>query len=132
LWTGLRRHQVAAAETMRRIFFVGLGWTLIVIGVVVTPMPVPIPMIGFGPILIGCAILTAHSKSFRRGLQRLRLRFAWLSRRFDHFTERGPLAIRHMVRRTRPVVIMRHARMRARQKSADVGDTIRSDFHSAV
>lgn len=117
---------------MRRIFFVGLGWTLIVIGAVITPMPVPIPLIGFGPLLIGCAILTAHSKSFRRGLQRLRLRFAWLSRRFDHFTERGPLAIRHMVRRTRPVVIMRHARMRARQKSADVGDTIRPDFHSAL
>jgi hypothetical protein len=28
---------------------------------------------------------------------------------------RGPLAIRHMVRRTRPVVLMRHARMRARK-----------------
>jgi len=117
---------------MRRIFFVGLGWTLITIGVVVMPIPLPIPFIGIGPILLGCAILTAHSKSFRRGLQRTRARFAWLSRRFDQFTERGPLAVRHMVRRTHPVVIMRHARMRARQKSADVGDTIRSDFHSAV
>jgi hypothetical protein len=117
---------------MRRIFFVGLGWTLIVIGVVVTPMPIPIPMIGLGPLLIGCAILTAHSKSFRRGLQRVRLRFAWLSRQFDMFTERGPIAVRHMVRRTRPMVIMRHARMRARRKGADVGDTIRPDFHSAL
>lgn len=103
---------------MRRIFFVGLGWTLIVIGLVIMPMPVPIPLIGFGPVLIGSAILSSHSKSFRRGLARLRLRFAWLSRRFDHFTERGPQAIRHMVRRTRPMVLMRHARMRARQKSA--------------
>ncbi|HWA91903.1 MAG TPA: hypothetical protein VG889_17825 [Rhizomicrobium sp.] len=102
---------------MRRIFFVGLGWTLIVVGLVIVPMPLPIPMIGFGPVLIGSAILSAHSKSFRRGLARLRLRFAWLSRRFDHFTERGPQAIRHMVRRTRPMVLMRHARMRARQKS---------------
>jgi len=117
---------------MRRIFFVALGWTLITIGVVIVPIPLPIPLIGIGPILIGCAILTAHSKSFRRGLQRTRARFAWLSRRFDQFTERGPLAVRHMVRRTHPVVIMRHARMRARQKSTDVGDTIRSDFHSAV
>ena len=75
---------------MRRIFFVGLGWTLVVIGVVVMPMPLPIPLIGFGPILIGCAILTAHSKSFRRGLQRLRHRFEWLSRQFDDFPHRGP------------------------------------------
>ena len=117
---------------MRRIFFVGLGWTLITIGVVIVPVPLPIPLIGIGPILIGCAILTAHSKSFRRGLQRVRLRFVWLSRQFDMFTERGPLAVRHMVRRTHPVVIMRHARMRNRQKSADLGDSVRSDFHSAV
>ncbi len=102
---------------MRRIFFIGLGWTLIVIGAVIVPMPLPIPLIGFGPILIGSAILSAHSKSFRRGLLFLRHRFDWLSRSFDAFTHRGPHAIRHMVRRTRPVVLMRHARMRARQKS---------------
>ena len=100
---------------MRRIFFVGLGWTLVVIGAVVMPMPLPIPLIGFGPLLIGCAILTAHSKSFRRGLMAVRHRFQWLSRHFDRFMHRGPLAIRHMVRRTRPVVLMRHARMRARK-----------------
>ena len=103
---------------MRRIFFVALGWTLIVIGAVITPMPVPIPMIGFGPILIGCAILTAHSKSFRRGLQRVRARFHWLSRSFDQFRERGPHAIRHMVHRTRPSVLLRHARMRSRHHGA--------------
>lgn len=103
---------------MVRIFYVGLGWTLVVLGAVIIPMPLPIPLIGLGPVLVGSAILTAHSKSFRRGLQRVRLRFAWLSRRFDDFTHRGPKAIRHMVRRTRPVVLMRHARMRARQKSA--------------
>jgi hypothetical protein len=102
---------------MRRIFFVGFGWTLIVVGAVVMPLPVPIPLIGLGPILIGSAILTAHSKSFRRLLQRVRYRFGWLSLRFDGFTHRGPQAIRQMVRRTRPLVLMRHARMRARQKS---------------
>ncbi|MEI9931525.1 MAG: hypothetical protein WDM89_13560 [Rhizomicrobium sp.] len=117
---------------MRKIFFVGLGWTLIVVGVVIVPLPLPIPLIGMGPILLGCAILTAHSKSFRRGLQRTRARFHWLSRQFDMFRERGPLAVRHMVRRTHPVVIMRHARMRARQKSNKLGDSIRSDVHSAV
>lgn len=103
---------------MRRIFIVGLGWTLIVVGVMITPTPLPIPLIGFGPILVGSAMLSAHSKSFRRGLARLRLRFAWLSRHFEHFTHRGPQAIRHMVRRTRPMVLLRHARMRARQKNA--------------
>ena len=103
---------------MRRIVFVTLGWTLVVLGAVMTPMPVPIPMIGIGPLLLGCAILTAHSKSFRRGLQRVRHRFSWLSRRFEQFRERGPLAVRHMVHRTRPSVLLRHARMRARHKSA--------------
>ena len=103
---------------MRRIFFVGLGWTLIVVGAVVIPLPLPIPMIGFGPILLGCAILTMHSKSFRRGLTRLRHRFEWLSRQFDMFRHRGPLAVRHMVRRTRPVLLMRYARMRERQRNA--------------
>ncbi|MBV8976941.1 MAG: hypothetical protein JO261_02210 [Alphaproteobacteria bacterium] len=100
---------------MRRIFFVGLGWTLVVIGVVIMPTPLPIPMIGFGPILGGSAILTAHSKSFRRGLQRLRHRSGLISRQFDLFRNRGPHLIRTMVRRTRPVVLLRHARMRARK-----------------
>jgi hypothetical protein len=81
-------------------------------------MPIPIPLIGLGPLLAGCAILTAHSKSFRRGLQRIRHRFQWVSRRFDPFRERGPRAIRHMVHRTRPSVLLRHARMRGRHKSA--------------
>jgi hypothetical protein len=102
---------------MRRIFFVGLGWTLIVVGVVVMPLPVPVPLIGLGPILVGSAILTAHSKSFRRLLQRVRHRFGWLSRRFDGFTHRGPQAVRQMVRRTRPMVLLRYARMRERHKS---------------
>ncbi|MBV9991365.1 MAG: hypothetical protein JOZ72_08720 [Alphaproteobacteria bacterium] len=110
---------------MRRILLVVLGWTLIVIGAAVTPMPVPIPMIGLGPLLLGCAILTANSKSFRRGLARLRYRFHWLSRHFDQFAERGPAAIRHMVRRTRPMVLMRHARMRARKRVPDIGDPVR-------
>jgi hypothetical protein len=101
---------------MRRIFFVGTGWTLIVVGAVIMPIPVPIPMIGLGPILAGCAILTAHSKSFRRGLQRVRHRFGFVSNTFDRFRERGPRAVRHMVHRTRPTVLLRHARMRARHK----------------
>jgi hypothetical protein len=100
---------------MRRIFFVGLGWTLIVVGAVIMPVPVPIPLIGIGPILLGCAILTAHSKSFRRGLQRVRHRFDFVSTTFDRFRERGPRAIRHMVHRTRPTVLLRHARMRSRK-----------------
>jgi hypothetical protein len=100
---------------MRRLFFVALGWFLITLGVMITPMPVPIPMIGVGPLLVGSAILTAHSKTFRRGLQRTRHRWSWLSRRLEAFTERGPHAIRHMVRRTRPLVLLRYARIRARR-----------------
>jgi hypothetical protein len=103
---------------MRRIFFVGIGWLLVVIGAVITPMPVPIPMIGLAPLLVGCAILTAHSKSFRRALQQARHRHGWLSRHFDYFNERGPRAVRTMVRRTRPLVLLRHARRRAFRKEA--------------
>ncbi len=52
---------------MRRIFLVGLGWSLIVIGAVIIPIPLPIPMIGVGPILIGCAILSMHSNRSAAG-----------------------------------------------------------------
>jgi predicted metal-dependent HD superfamily phosphohydrolase len=75
-------------------------------------------MIGLGPLLLGCAILTAHSKGFRRGLQQVRHRSGWVSERLDRYRERGPRLIRHMVHRTRPSVLLRHARMRARHKSA--------------
>lgn len=110
---------------MRRVLLVGLGWTLVVIGAVLVPMPVPVPGLGLGPLLVGCAILSAHSKSFRRGLVRLRHRFRWLSEHFDRFAERGPLAVRHMVRRTHPMVLMRHARMRARKRVPEIGDPVR-------
>jgi hypothetical protein len=103
---------------MRRIFFVVLGWTFVVVGAVVMPMPLPIPFVGVGPLLIGCAILTAHSKSFRRGLQRVRHRFDWVSRGLEQFKERGPHPIRAMVRRTHPLALHRQARMRARRESA--------------
>lgn len=103
---------------MRRIVFVGFGWTFVVIGAVVTAMPVPIPLIGVGPLLAGCAILTAHSKSFRRGLQRIRHRFDWISRNFEKFDERGPNPIRSMVRRTHPLALHRQERMRARRQGA--------------
>ena len=110
---------------MRRVLFVALGWTLVVIGAVLMVMPVPIPGLGFAPFLLGCAILSTHSKSFRRGLVRLRHRFRWLSEHFDRFAERGPKGVRHMVRRTRPMVLMRHARMRARKRVPEIGDPVR-------
>jgi hypothetical protein len=51
-------------------------------------------------------------------LQRIRHRFAWISRSFDRFDERGPDPIRSMVRRTHPLALHRQERMRARRQGA--------------
>jgi hypothetical protein len=101
---------------MRRYLILASGWLLVVIGLIVTPMPVPIPLIGVLPLLLGCAILTSHSKMFRRQMQAARHRFEWLSRRLEYFIDRGPKAVRHMVHRTNPRAHIRLHRMRARRK----------------
>ena len=68
---------------MRKIILLIVGWLLVAVGLVLTPAPIPIPLIGIVPLLVGCAILSANSKNFRRMLQRLRQRFAFLSRRLE-------------------------------------------------
>jgi hypothetical protein len=93
------------------------GWCLVAIGLVLTPAPVPIPLIGVLPLLIGCAILTAHSKSFRRMMQRLRNRFGWISRWLERILHRTPLLVKVMIRRTRPLALLRYARMRKRREA---------------
>jgi len=100
---------------MRKLLLMACGWLLVVIGIVLTPAPVPIPLIGILPLLIGCAILTAHSKKFRRAMQRLRHRFGWISRWLDRFMHRAPLLVKVMIRRTRPLALLRRARMRAKK-----------------
>jgi hypothetical protein len=106
------------------------------------PLPFPFP-IGITMFLVGCAILTTHSKTFRRGVQYIRHHNGWLSRGLETIARRGheiaenlvqrirhregrmwraframlkrlPEIVATMVHRTRPSAHGRRARMRAR------------------
>ena len=97
---------------MRKILLLALGWLLMVVGLALTLSPVPIPLIGILPLLVGCAILSANSKSFRRALQRLRLRFSFASRWLEGVRNRMPYDVKTMIRRTNPRALLRLARRR--------------------
>lgn len=118
-----------------------------IVGAILTPIPMPLPFpfpIGISMLLIGCAILTTHSKTFRRAVQYIRHHNRWLSRglefvakhtsdlvektahRFTHrrdgrlsrgfanIARRASAVMRNMVHRTRPHAHGRRARMRSR------------------
>ncbi len=87
---------------------------MIGVGAVLVLAPVPIPLIGTVPLLTGVAIVAANSKPFRRRIQGLRHRFAFLSRWLERFVHRAPRIVRVMIHRTRPHALYRHARMRKR------------------
>ena len=101
---------------MRRIIYLIVGWGLLIFGAVITPMPIPIPLIGLVPFLLGCAILSQHSKVFRRFLQYLRHRFQWFSKAMEGPAHRMPAMVKHMIRRTNPIAHVRLARMRAHRR----------------
>jgi hypothetical protein len=100
---------------VHRTFWLICGWLLVAVGVILLPAPVPVPLIGIMPLLIGLAILTTHSKPVRRRLQYARHKFEWLSRAFDRFAHRGPEMVKHMIRRTHPLAFIRHARLQERR-----------------
>jgi hypothetical protein len=101
---------------MRRAFYLVVGWALLIGGLIITPMPIPIPLIGIVPVLVGCAILSQHSKVFRRFLQYLRHRYEWVSKRLEGVGHRMPQMVKHMIRRTNPIAHVRLARMRAHRR----------------
>ena len=102
--------------TFQKFLMLTGGWALVVLGILITPIPVPLPFpLGLTVSLIGCAILTSHSKAFRRMIQRVRHRNGWLSRLLEWLTHRAPAQIKHMVRKTRPAVLLRFERMRSRR-----------------
>lgn len=101
---------------MKKMLIVAGAWIVTIVGAFLTPIPLPLPFpVGITMFLVGCAILTTHSKTFRRGLQYLRHRWAWLSHALEAIPERAPSRIRTMIRLTRPLAFGRHARMRARR-----------------
>lgn len=98
---------------MKKFLILAGGWTVFVSGVLLLPIPLPLPFPA-GPVLVlvGCAILTTHSKSFRRGVQRLRYRYGWLSRVMDRLSNRAPGSVKTMVGRTSPLALERLAKQR--------------------
>jgi hypothetical protein len=100
----------------RKLFFLILGWGLFAVGGVTMIAPIPIPLVGVVPFLLGCAILTHHSKTVRRAVQAVRHRFAFVSAYLEKRAHRFPGSVRRMMRRTNPLAIRRRARLRARRK----------------
>jgi hypothetical protein len=100
---------------MKRFLILAGGWLLTITGALITPLPIPLPFpVGIMVFLVGCAILTAHSKPFRRAVQKLRHRNNWLSRALEHITRRAPTQVKTMEETTRPLAFGRQARMRSR------------------
>jgi hypothetical protein len=78
---------------MKRALILAGGWIVTVIGLILTPIPMPLPFpfpIGITMFLVGCAILTTHSKTFRRAIQYVRHHNAWLCRGLDAIALRAP------------------------------------------
>jgi hypothetical protein len=102
--------------TVQKFLILAGGWIVTAVGALLTPLPLPLPFpVGIMLFLIGCAILTTHSKMFRRWIQHLRHRNSWLSRGLEYITKRAPAQVKAMVHRTRPHAVHRHARIRARR-----------------
>jgi FtsH-binding integral membrane protein len=102
---------------LRTYFMLTLGWILTLVGIVVTPMPIPIPLIGLLPLMAGLAILIHYSRRMRRLIQRVRHRVRWISYMLEHFAHRAPKKIAAILARSHPRSIERHARIQARSPS---------------
>ncbi|HEY3637973.1 MAG TPA: hypothetical protein VGK90_07445 [Rhizomicrobium sp.] len=101
---------------MKKFLILAGGWFLTIVGGILTPIPLPLPFpLGIMMFLVGCAILTTHSKPFRRWVQYVRHHNGWLSRGFEKLTHRAPQRVKTMEAVTRPVALGRKARMQARR-----------------
>jgi hypothetical protein len=99
---------------MRKVLYLTAGWVLTLVGVIVTPMPIPIPLIGVLPLMAGLAILIHHSRTMRRAIQRARHRVRWFSYMMEHFAHRLPRTIARILHRSHPGPIVRKERRAAR------------------
>jgi membrane protein implicated in regulation of membrane protease activity len=101
---------------MKKFLILAGGWFLTIVGGILTPVPLPLPFpLGIMMFLVGCAILTTHSKPFRRAVQQLRHRNGWLSHGLEKLTHRAPRQVKTMEAVTRPVALGRKARMQSRR-----------------
>lgn len=92
-----------------------------IIGIVVTPMPIPIPLIGLLPLGTGLALLINNSRTMRRAIQRARHRVRWFSYMLEHFAHRGPKAIGRILHRSHPAPIARKERIATRANDQSQG-----------
>ncbi len=99
---------------LRKVLILTAGWLLTLIGIVVTPMPIPIPLAGLLPLLAGLAILINHSRTMRRAIQRIRHRVRWLSYMIEHGAHRLPKKIGQILHRSHPAPIARKERIATR------------------
>jgi hypothetical protein len=109
----------ATGRTLRKILLLTLGWILTVVGIVVTPMPIPIPLIGLLPLTAGLAILINNSRTMRRAIQRARHRVRWFSYMLEHFAHRLPKSISKILHRSHPASIVRKERIEAKPEGKD-------------
>ena len=99
---------------LRKYFMLTVGWVLTLVGIVVTPMPIPIPLIGLLPLMAGLAILIHYSRNMRRVIQRVRHRVRWISYMLEHFAHREPRKIARILHRSHPKAIERRSRIQSR------------------
>lgn len=113
----LWRSGESVGSQLRKYFMLTLGWFLTILGIVLTPMPIPIPLIGILPFMAGLALLIHYSRNMRRFIQRVRHRVRWLSYMLEHFAHRAPKKIARILHRSHPAPIERHARIQGRPTS---------------
>ena len=99
---------------MRKVFLLTIGWVLTIFGILITPTPIPIPLIGLVPLGAGLAILINNSRTMRRAIQRARHRVRWFSYMLEHITRRGPKVIGRILHRSHPAPILRKERIETR------------------
>jgi hypothetical protein len=105
---------------LRKILMLTLGWVLTVIGIVLTPAPIPIPLAGLLPLAAGLALLINYSRTMRRIVQRIRHRVRWLSYMIEHMAHRAPKKIGQILHRSRPHAIERKERIMTRPPEGEM------------
>ena len=116
---------------MRKFLILAGGWTLTVVGAILSPVPMPVPFplpIGITMFLVGVGILTTHSKTFRRGVQYLRHHHGWLSRALEAIAKHTPKVLDnavHRIVRHRDGKMSRSVKASAKHISAMVIDMVK-------
>ncbi len=105
---------------MRRTLLVALGWILVVLGAIFTPLP---PPFAFGGVMliVGLSILTANSKTVRRWVQSARYRYKTFSDLVDRIDGFLPSIVSGIGKRTAPEPVSRLRRLKRQRGSTENG-----------